>query len=238
MMKDIPGIVFIHGAGLGSFIWNELKPLLNYPALFVDFPNRNDPDKVNSGLSLTDYSDSVINQTEAWGKKNIILVCHSIGGIAALKVAEHFGSRITGFIAISAVIPDRNQAFVSCLPFPKKIIMSLLIRMAGTKPPRSAIVQGLCNDLSSEQTQRVIRSFTPEAKSLYLEKCSCGIPNANTLYIKLSKDKEFPVSLQDKMVKNLKAQTVNTLESGHLPMMSVPQQLSAIINDFIDKHGK
>ena len=54
-------------------------------------------------------------------------------------------------------------------------------------------------------------------------------------YIKLNKDKGLSVQLQDKMIKNLNAQKVVTLDSGHLPMISKPKELSEILNNFINE---
>lgn len=46
----------------------------------------------------------------------------------------------------------------------------------------------------------------------------------------------FPVQLQDKMIKNLTAQKVVTLDSGHLPMISKPKELSEILNGYINEY--
>ena len=59
--------------------------------------------------------------------------------------------------------------------------------------------------------------------------------DTKTLYIKLTEDKGFSVQLQDKMIRNLNAQKVVTLDSGHLPMISKPKELSEILNNFINE---
>ena len=50
-----------------------------------------------------------------------------------------------------------------------------------------------------------------------------------------NKDKGLSVQLQDKMIKNLNAQKVVELDSGHLPMISQPKELSEILNNFINE---
>jgi hypothetical protein len=47
-MNNKTGIVLIHGAGLGSFIWDELMPLKKSPVLTIEFPNREIGDKANT----------------------------------------------------------------------------------------------------------------------------------------------------------------------------------------------
>lgn len=51
----------------------------------------------------------------------------------------------------------------------------------------------------------------------------------------LNEDKTFSVQIQNKMIKNLNAQKVAALDSGHLPMISKPKELSEILNNFINE---
>lgn len=233
-VKDKLGIIFIHGAGLGKFIWNEIEPYLNYSSLMIEFPNRNANDKANSKLNFEDYVDKAISDTEKFGKEKLIIVTHSIGGLIGLRIAEHFKDKIIGFVGIGSAIPKNGNSFVSCLPFPQKLIVPLIMKIAGTKPPKSAIENGLCNDLSLSQTEKVIENFTAESKNIYTEKSKSNIPDTKKLYLELTNDKEFSLSVQKKMAENLNCENIITLESGHLPMLSVPEKLSEILNKFID----
>jgi len=233
MKKDL-GIVFIHGAGLGSFIWADLQPLLNYPSLAIDFPNRNADDKANANLTFHTYIKTVIKQIENWNKEKLIIAAHSIGGCIGIKVAEYFKNSLVGFTAISAAIPLNNKSFISCLGFPKNFLMPIMLNLFGTKPPKRAIEKDLCNDLTAAQTAQIVEHFTPEAKQLYIKKIRYKRIDTQMLYIKLTKDNSFPFSVQEKMAKNLNAAKIETIESGHLPMLSKPKQLADILNEFID----
>lgn len=232
-MKDNLGIIFIHGAGLGNYIWDDLQPQINWSSLMVEYPNRNADDNANSKLSFNDYAAKVISDIENFGKQNLIIVTHSIGGIIGLEVAAHFKNRIIGFVGISSAIPKSGNSFISCLPFPQKFIVPIILKLAGTKPPKSAIIKGLCSDLNPSQTKKVVENFTPESINLYTEKTKSKIPNTKKLYVELSNDKEFPVSVQKKMAENLNCREIVTLESGHLPMISIPEKLAEVLNGFI-----
>lgn len=229
------GFVFLHGAGLGSYIWRDVLPTLTLPALTIDYPNREQDDNVNRNLSFEDYTREIIRQIDGWDCEKLILVGHSIGGCLGLKVVRHYGSRIAGFVGLGAAIPANGGSFVSCLPFPQRLMMPLLLNLAGTRPPRSMIERGLCHDLSSTQTDEVVRRFTPESKRLYTSKCGAGIPSCLRMYIKLTDDKEFPMAVQDKMAKNLAAERVVSIHSGHLPMMSRPMELTDTLNRFFQE---
>ena len=78
-----------------------------------------------------------------------------------------FHSRVAGFVAIGAAIPKRGGSFVSVLPFPLRAIMPIILKTAGTKPPESAIRNGLCSDLPEELASRIARSlFRNPAESI------------------------------------------------------------------------
>jgi len=233
-MKDKLGIIFIHGAGLGNYIWNDLKPNLRYSSLMIEFPNRNLDDQLNSNLHFEDYIAKAISDTENFEKEKLVIVTHSIGGLVGLRIAERFKDKVIGFVGIGSAIPKNGNSFISCLPFPQKLLLPLIMRLAGTKPPKSSIQNGLCNDLNSLQTEQVVEKFTAESKYLYTEKSKSIIPNTKKLYIELANDKEFSVSVQKKMAENLNCENIVSLKSGHLPMLSIPEKLSRILDEFID----
>ena len=234
---DNKGIILIHGAGLGSFIWDKIKTKLNLQSFAVDFPNRNKGDKANLQLSFEDYVSSIIMQIAHSNFDKLIIVTHSIGGCVGLKVAEYFGNRVVGFVGVGSAIPSNGGSFISCLPFPQKVIMPIVLKIAGSKPPQKAIEEGYGNDLNNEQKKLVVENFTTESRSLYLDKCNAKIPTSSRLYIKLTNDKEFPISMQDKMIKNLETQNIATINCGHLPMLSQPEELARIVNDFCNDLG-
>lgn len=232
-MKNEIGVVLIHGAGLGSWIWSETEKYLQNESLAVNFPRRNNESGANESLTLDDYCDYLLDQIQAWDKQKIIIVAHSIGGVIALKLADKLDDQVVGFVGISASIPKNGGSFVSTLPFFKRLLMSVILRVAGTKPPKSAIIKSLCNELTSNQSEMVTNKFVPESIHLFFDKCKVSIPTINKLYIKTSKDHEFPESLQDKMIKNLSTEQITILDSGHLPMISCPKELAGKINQFI-----
>ena len=233
-MKNSKGLIFLHGAGLNKDIWQQVTPHLHYPALAINYPNRNKGDQANQHLTFSDYVEDVVVQIKNRSFENFILVAHSIGGVVGLKVADQFKNQVKGFVGVGAAIPENGGSFISCLPFPKNLLMTLILKFLGTKPPESLIKNGLCNDLSEIQSQQIIKNFTPEAKSLYFDKSNAPVPQTKTMYIKLTNDNEFPLSLQNKMAKQLKAKETASLDSGHLPMIKQPEELARILNNFAD----
>jgi pimeloyl-ACP methyl ester carboxylesterase len=225
------GLVLIAGAGLGAWVWNDTVAALDTPSLVISFPDA----ASKKSMSLDDYTKTALEQIRAWHDMDrYFIVGHSIGGIVALQLADLLKNQVAGLVAIGAVIPKNGGSFFSALPFPQNIIMPLLTRLAGTRPPDGMIKKSYCNDLSSIQTTEVVQHFQQESFALYADKSMATIPDVPRLYVKLLRDQNLSLSSQATMIKNLNANSC-MLETGHLPMLSKPQELARVLDDFVDK---
>jgi len=231
MSQEI-GFVFIHGAGLNSSIWKDLTESLNVPCLSVDFPMRMAPPGKINLLRFDEYIVEVQNQIAAWPVRQWILVTHSIGACIGLAICESFRENIKGFVSVAGIIPPSGKSFIAALPFPQRLLMPILLKLFGTKPPIEAIKKELCNDLSEQETQRIIGTFTAESRSLYTHPVRYLLPECPKLYIQLLKDQSVSQDLQIQMGKQLRTDQVATLEAGHLAMCSQPLLLAGLLDSF------
>jgi Predicted hydrolases or acyltransferases (alpha/beta hydrolase superfamily) len=229
------GFVFMNGAGLEGRIWRKVTEGMEHPCLPLEYPLRKEAFASRSRLSLEDYAAHLKKQIDAWEIPNIILVAHSLGGVLAQRLASELSDRLTGIVAVGAVIPTNGGSFVSALPLPQRLLMPVILRTMGTKPPESAIRSGLCSDLSPEQAADIVNGFIPEAVRVYSDRIRAAVPDVPKLYVKLTNDKELSPSLQDKMIANFAPQSVRRLESGHLPMISNPAGLRSILESFLSE---
>lgn len=227
------GLVFIHGAGLNSRIWESVASGLRHPCLFIDFPAVGPGAVSRQKLSLRDYTDHIRQQIAAWDVRKFVLVAHSLGGVLALRVAADWPERLVGFIAVGAAIPENGGSFLSTLPRAKRLLLGAMLRIVGTRPPEAAIRQGLCGDLLPEQATEVVRSFIPESVRVYTERIGAPVPNVPKLYVLLERDAEFALPLQQQMASNLAAHETARLETGHLPMLSRPDELRRLLLEFL-----
>ncbi|WP_037464828.1 alpha/beta fold hydrolase [Shimazuella kribbensis] len=225
------GFLFLQGAGLQSSIWNNVLEKLPYPYLLIDSPQP----KTNKKLTLDEYSMNIKQAVEKWEVEKIVIVAHSIGGVVALKCANLMQDRVVGLIAIGAAIPKDGGSFLSIFPYPKSLLMHIILRLFGTKPPESAIRQGLCSDIPESKTKDIIDNFVVESLHLYTDQTNVSSPNVSKMYVKLSEDKELDNVLQEKMIHNLNPDQIVELDTGHLPMISRSGELSGILLDFINK---
>ncbi|WP_246469706.1 alpha/beta hydrolase [Cohnella nanjingensis] len=183
---------------------------------------------------MEDYVTHIKKQISEWGSRRFVIVAHSLGGVLALKLASELSESLAGCIAVGAAIPKNGGSFLSIMPFPKRILLSAILRTMSTKPPKSAIRAGLCNDISPDQATEIVQGFIPEAVRVYTDRANVLIPDIPKLYVKLTMDKEISPSLQNQMILNFTPQSVRTLDTGHLPMISDPDGLMVILEEFME----
>jgi pimeloyl-ACP methyl ester carboxylesterase len=224
------GIVFIHGAGLGGWIWNDVIKNISLPTICADYTTLYKVKKKNS--TLDDYVNLVYKQTETLQANKVVVVSHSIGGVVGVELIKKLGDHAAMLFGICASIPKPGSNFVSTLPFPQKLVMPIVIKLVGTKPPESAIRSGLGSNLSTTQADKIVTNFQPESMHLYIDKTSHNrLPAIRTYYIRTIQDKEFGLSMQDNIITTLPHVKTFNIPSGHMPMLSHPELVSKYINE-------
>lgn len=88
----------------------ELLSRVQAPTLSAAFPAREADQSVRDDLRLADYTEALTEQVEERDTSHVILVAHSIGGAVCMEVASRLENRLTGFVGLSAGIPEPGQA--------------------------------------------------------------------------------------------------------------------------------
>ena len=214
-------LLLLHGAGLGSWIWDRVLPHLTVPAEALDLPGRTNPGEV----TLEQCIDAVARKADA----SCVLVGHSISAEIALAVATR--KPVAGVVLVGGVVPESGRDFLSTLPLPQRLFLRVLLRRArnGIALPKSGVRKGYCNDLDDATTELVLSRVVPEAPRLYLDSVEWTAGPA-TSYVKLLNDKSVSVKQQERFIERVGAMHVDSLNTGHLPMLAQPRELAAILN--------
>jgi pimeloyl-ACP methyl ester carboxylesterase len=230
------GLVLLHGAMLGGWIWARVEPLLAGPALAVDFPGRGSRPADVTKLTLGDVVDSVVADIESWRVERVVLVAHSLSGILIPALISRLPGRAVRAVFVSAAVPEPGTSYLDVLPRSERLFLHivLLIQRKGLLTPGWAARRALCNDLDEATTRLVLQGLTREAPRLYGAPVPGDIPaSMPTLYVKLSADHGFSPALQDQMIARLHAPRLEEMDAGHVPMLGHPDRLAAILNSMI-----
>ncbi|TDO33862.1 pimeloyl-ACP methyl ester carboxylesterase [Kribbella sp. VKM Ac-2527] len=214
-------LLFLSGAGLPAWIWDDVRTVVDRPSTVAEYAKDG---------SLADCATGVL----AAAPERFVVVAHSLGGVVGSQLVAQAPERVEGFFGIAALIPQAGQSFLGALPFRTKLMMSLVMRLAGTRPPASALRSGLAGDLSQELADRIVEDFSPESQSLYRDPVPARTFPASRGYLHTANDPGMPLALQEKFATTLGATWTQTLPTGHLPMLADPKAVGAALTAFLD----
>lgn len=192
---------FVSGAGLPAWIWDDVRARIARPSDVAA------PGELRPPTTRT------------------ILVAHSAGAGRALRLAATHPQRVAGIIAVSGVVPRPGTTFLGALPYPQRLIVDVAMRLAGTKPPASAIRATLAEGLPSTLVDRIVADIAAEPDTTFRMPVPAPPTGIPSLYLATARDREFPPARQRVFAQNLGA-PVDVLPTGHLPMLEQPAALA------------
>lgn len=116
---------------------------------------------------LADHAEAARAAAADWLAYGV--VAHSIGGVVAAALVARDANRVHAVTAVCGIVPRPDTSFVASLPMPQRLMMGVMVRFVGTKPPDSMIRSGLCHGLADVVAERVVADFRAESRGLYLD---------------------------------------------------------------------
>lgn len=221
-------VLFVSGAGLWPWIWDGVRSRLGVDSTVAPRPAG------HARASLKEYAEAA---AEAAPAGPFTLVAHSAGGVIGAEVTRLLSSRVTTFLGISAVVPDQGGSFVSSMPAPNRWVLAAAMRVAGTRPPASAIRRGLTGGLPDDVADRIVNEFSPESARLYRDRMGEHTWAGRRGFLFTTVDKELPAAVQRRSAERLGATWAEELATGHLPMLEDPPATAAAIRRFLAAGG-
>jgi len=230
------GYVLLHGACLGGWLWERLEPQLDGPTLALDLPGRGASPADPKTLTLDAAVDTVIAQIRDWGPSRVTVAAHSMGGIFGLAIGARAPELVERLVFVSAVVPEHGKPMLSAMPPSQRLMVPFLLRFRpqSLKPPAGGVRRSLGNDLDEATTAWVAERVVAEMPAYYRDPVQWDALPATLprCYVKTLNDQSgISETRQDRMAANLGTAAVTEIESGHLPMLSKPDQLAAVLND-------
>jgi pimeloyl-ACP methyl ester carboxylesterase len=225
--------VLIHGGGHSSRCWEPVVPLLDAPALALDLPGRGTHPGPLDEIHLSNWIDSAVDDIERAGVDDAVLVGHSMAGLSIPGIIDRVHDRLRHVVFASCAIPPDGQSLLDLLP-PE------IAELANAAPParegvaltseQVAVMQ--CYDMDEQQTAFTLEVVVPEAywpvrDAVSLDGLRRPVPRT---WVKLLRDRTFVPAAQDEMAARAGCGEVLDIDSGHVAMISHPEQLAAALN--------
>ncbi len=217
-------ILFLSGAGLPAWIWDDVRDRLgtSYDTRVATRPA--------VAARLRDYAEAALASVSA---TQVTIVAHSAGGVVGAEVVRLMPEQVSGFLAVSAIVPQPGGSFITAMPIPNRWMLSAAMRFAGTRPPASAIRKTLAHGIDEQATERLIADFAPESQGFYRDRIGAQPWSGRRGYLATSRDRELPAALQQRFATRLDASWRQELGTGHLPMLENPEGLATAIESFL-----
>ena len=234
------GVLLIHGAHHGAWVWDDMAPLLELPHFAVSLPGRdgagNPPASLGS-LTLSDLITSAAADLDGTGWDRAVIVGHSLGGAVAAGLAARAPQRTHHLILIAANVPDPGHCALDSWPAGLRWLprTALALRRGGSQAPLTMSARrarnGLANDLDESQARRLLDRLVPETPGFLISPMPGAAlpPGLARSYVVTREDRIHKPRRQAAMAAHLGAAIVE-IDSGHDPMLAQPAAVAAIIN--------
>ena len=224
--------VLVHGAGLGAQCWQRLMPLLDGETCAVDLPGRGSRSDVDlQSVTLSDCEHAIVDDVVNAGLTDIVLVAHSFAGVSVPRVMSALAPRLRHVVFLSAVVPEDGTRVIDQIDPDVRSAVEASIGDGIYHQDRAGAEAMLCNDLDAADTAWTLDQVIDESAALLAEAVDLSglAVDVPRTYVRLTKDNCYPPELQERSSRIVGGDT-HFLESGHMAMISIPDQVAALLN--------
>jgi pimeloyl-ACP methyl ester carboxylesterase len=226
--KGVKNIVFVHGAFADGSSWSKVIPILQakgYNVTAVQNP-------------LTSFADDVAATNRALALQDgpVILVGHSWGG--AVITEAGVDPKVAGLVYVAAFGPDSTEVvgdIGKSYPPPPSFEAPIVDKSGFMTLSADAFVKHFSWDLPAAESQVLAATQGPIAASAFGTKVTnVAWKTKPSWFIVAAKDQAIAPDEERFFAKRMKA-TTTELATSHVPMLSKPNEVAAVIVDAATK---
>jgi pimeloyl-ACP methyl ester carboxylesterase len=233
--------VLVHGAFHGAWCWEPFVPELagrGHAVTTLDLPGAGDDTTPIAEISLDAYARRIC-ETLADEPEPVVLVGHSMGGMAIAQAAARCPERIARLVYVAAFMPADGQSLVDLTQLPEGADDMVQENMVvegepplATMPAAAAreAFYGLCPpDRAAWATERLRPQ--PLAAFVTPAQLGDGAPPPRA-YVIAARDRAIPTALQRRLVADNPDVDTVELDADHSPFLSRPAELADALERF------
>ena len=225
--------VLVHGAGMGASCWDRLLPHLARPTIAVDLPGRGSrADVPLTSMNLDDCAQAILDDVADAETDGLVLVAHSFAGVSVPRVMAELAPRLSHVVFLSAVVPPDGTCVLDQIdPAVREAVRASTAGGIYSQEREGARMM-LCNDMNAEQTDWTLDRVVDDSAALLIERVDLSGLSADVprTYLRLTNDACYSPDLQERSA-GLVGGDVKYLDTGHMAMVSAPEQLARLLNE-------
>ena len=228
--------ILVHGAWEESRIWDDVTPVLEaqgHTVTALDLPGHGSNSQPIYEVSMASYVRYLVDTIESLDHP-VVLVGHSMAGSVISQVAEQIPGRIERLVYVAAFLLEDGSSVLEAMQsdeagqFLPRIVFSADQSYATV--PEKALIEVGFHDVNEQTIRRVLpRMIEKQATEPFMAKVALSQLNFGSVpksYVRTTIDRVTTPSLQDRLIANWQVDQVISLESGHFPAFSQPEELA------------
>lgn len=223
-------ILLVHGGRTGSWAWERVVPELEragHAVSVVDLPSKQ-PDG-----TLAADEEAVRNALNAIGEP-AVLVGHSYSGMV-ITGASASNPLVDHLVYVCAALPGEGKSLAETTQREPTDTVVPAPEIAD-EDELADFRRDVCNDATDEEWQSIRSRVGQLAPAVFTAVPSgLGWQEHESTYVVCTLDRIFPPALQRRLAAN--ATTSVELEASHMPMLTKPAELAAIISEAATGHS-
>ena len=227
--------VLVHGAWHGAWCWHKLVPEINslgHRAVTLDLPGHGNDTTPRESITLKNYATRIIQVLDAINEK-VVLVGHSMGGMAISAAAQRRPERLKALVYLSAFLPRNGESLYSIEErnprpsVPVNLVPAPDGKTAMVNPDR--VTELFYHDCSAEDIAFATSHLTPQPLELLstpVKITDAKFGSVPRYYIECTDDHAISIELQRDMVAASPCAEIISLHTSHSPFFSRPVELA------------
>lgn len=233
--------ILVHGAWHGGWCWERVAAGLTakgHRVDAIDLPGHGKqvgvpPDEV----TLSAYSKGVTAAIDRAGSP-VVLVGHSMGGVAITGAAEERPERVIAAVYLAAFLLPSGRSLRDYTSLPENA-GNLLTSTLGISVDKKFLTfdksmahEIFYADCPERDVQNASKMIGPQPLKPIAERgvwTEERFGRVRKVYIKTLRDRAVAPDLQSRMIRDTRVDKVETLDSSHSPFFSMPEKLQEIL---------
>ena len=236
--------LLVHGAWHGSWCWRKIAPLLEaegHVVLAPNLPGHAEDLTPAAEVTLDSYSKCICDLATSQDEP-VILVGHSMGGIAITQAAENCPDSIRALVYLCAFLPGNGESLGtwSAQDLESRVNPSTtFVKDDGALYLRQDAVReafyGHCHD---EDVLLATSLLTPQPLGPCITPVATSVDRWGRVprhYIECLDDRSITLKTQREMVRRSPCERVLSLPTDHSPFLSTPVPLAGMLFDIANE---
>jgi pimeloyl-ACP methyl ester carboxylesterase len=237
--------VLVHGAFAGAWCWEPVLPGLResgHAVEAIDLPGSGEDTTPVADVSLDAYAKKIC-ETVAAGPAPVVLVGHSMGGMAITQAAARCPEPLAALVYVAAFCPDEGQSLMELVSYPEAADDKVQANMVVSGDPPVAELKGegaveaIFNCCTPEQAEWGERMHGPQPIGAFEGRLTVADDKRDALerlpraYVICTQDHAIPPPMQRRMLTDRGCDPVLEIDTDHAPYLSRTDELVAALNE-------